>query len=298
MKRTARELLNAESITLKNYAMGEHRGACPQCASAKARANDDALAVKIDERGFTSNCHRCAWTSFGFYEEREARKPTPGHNSKRIISPAPTPPSGDERKLAVVMGILKETETTDNSAVENYLRSRAIAGPLPKCIRSHPRLWHSDLKSTFPAMVAPFRDIKSNTICGLHRTYLKVDGTGKITEGTARKMLGRSKGAVVKLTPDDQVEQGLAIAEGIETALTVMQAGYPVWATGAANGIAEFPVLAGIECLTIFADPDPVGMVAAQVCAQRWHDAGAEARILTPTTGAGHDWNDFARAAQ
>jgi putative DNA primase/helicase len=150
-----------------------------------------------------------------------------------------------------------------------------------------------------PAMVAIMVDIVSNEPCGVHRTALKPDGSGKadMPDGTSpKKMLGRAKGAVVKLSVDEVVHDGLGIAEGIEDALSVMCAGWrPVWAALTAGGIARFPVLDGIECLTIFGDADPTGLAAAQECQARWRAAGRECPIVLPPHGA-TDWNAW-RAA-
>ena len=57
-------------------------------------------------------------------------------------------------------------------------------------------------------------------------------------------------------TTTSQKDSG--IAEGIETALAVIgNFGFrPVWATLSASAMAAFPVLSGVECLTIFADND------------------------------------------
>jgi hypothetical protein len=108
-------------------------------------------------------------------------------------------------------------------------------------------------------------------------------------------MLGPSKNAVVKLTADVDVIDGLGIAEGIETALTLICADWrPVWACGSATTIERFLVLPGIESLTIFADADRAGMEAAQKCQARWNEAGLECRILA-SPDAGTDWNDMIR---
>lgn len=92
-------------------------------------------------------------------------------------------------------------------------------------------------------------------------------------------MLGAAKGGVVRLCGDDEVSAGLAIAEGIETALAAPFR--PVWACLSAGGMAAFPVLAGIEALTIFADNDAsgAGQRAANECAHRWHQRGIEVTI-------------------
>lgn len=99
---------------------------------------------------------------------------------------------------------------------------------------------------------------------------------------------------VIRLSPDVEVTGGLGLAEGIETALSVVQGfGWrPVWAAASAGAIARFPVLPSIEALTIFADPDGAGLRAAEECAGRWRAAGREARTVAPPAG---DWNDVHR---
>jgi hypothetical protein len=97
-------------------------------------------------------------------------------------------------------------------------------------------------------------------------------------------MLGRAAGAAIKLCPDDEVTLGLGLVEGIETGLAVISLGWrPIWAAGSAGGMAQFPVLSGIEELTIFADNDKngVGQRAAKQCAERWRDAGCLVTIRT-----------------
>ena len=128
-------------------------------------------------------------------------------------------------------------------------------------------------------------DPQTGEMTGIHRTALTPEGR-KID----RKMLGR--GGVVRLADDADVTTALGIAEGIETALSVIQSGWrPVWAGLSAGGIARLPVLAGIECLTIFADADDAGVDAAQKCAERWSAAGREARIVVAPE-ASTDWLD------
>ncbi len=152
-------------------------------------------------------------------------------------------------------------------------------------------------------------DIHTNKFRGVHRTALQLDGNGKaVIHGLpiAKKMLGSSRNACVKLCPDDDVAEGLGIAEGIETALAVIgNFGFrPVWATLSASAMAAFPVLSGVECLTVFADNDhprlhgnqyrQAGNSAAETCAIRWTKADRECVIWTPAE-IGSDFNDIAQ---
>jgi hypothetical protein len=148
-------------------------------------------------------------------------------------------------------------------------------------------------------MLGLMRDLITDEPKAIHRTALRVDGTCKADLprlGNAKKMLGPVKGAALKLTGDADVIDGLGIAEGIESALTVICADWrPVWACGSAGPIERFPILPGIRSLTIFADADRAGMAAAAACQARWVNAGLECRILAPPE-FGADWNDMVRA--
>lgn len=189
------------------------------------------------------------------------------------------------------------------TAAEVYLRTRGIffdAG-LPDALRFHPacpfRLDGGEIVR-LPAMLASIVDIDTNAFCGIHRTALTADGTGKANRqglSSPKKMLGRAAGACVKLTPDEDVSTGLYLAEGIETSLACLKMGFrPVWAALSASGIGTFPVLPGIEALTIFADNDhsKAGLVAARTCASSWSKAGREVTIIYPPR-PGTDFADW-----
>jgi hypothetical protein len=101
---------------------------------------------------------------------------------------------------------------------------------------------------------------------------------------------------VVRLSADEDVTTGLAIAEGIETALAAPFR--PIWACLSAGNLARLPVLAGIEALTIFADNDASGTGErdAFACAEQWHAAGKEVTIrMIDQVGA--DYADALREA-
>jgi hypothetical protein len=142
-------------------------------------------------------------------------------------------------------------------------------------------------------MLALMTDAATGEPCGVHRTFLTSDGHGKALGPMAAKMMAGRAG-MVRLVPDAEVTIGLGIAEGIETALSIMQ-GFdwrPVWAASSAGAIRSFPVLPGIEALTIFADLDCAGMEAAKACASRWFEAGRDVRIIAPPAQV-KDFNDL-----
>src|SRR5207302_10520980 len=132
-----------------------------------------------------------------------------------------------------------------------------------------------------PCMVALFRDIRTNEPKAIHRTALTPDG-----QKIDRMSLGPKGGGAIKLVPDEDVTEGLAIAEGIETALAGMALNFrPMWALGTAGELARFPVLSGIECLTILVDNDAsgTGQASALECSRRWTSMGREVFRVVPT---------------
>ena len=78
-------------------------------------------------------------------------------------------------------------------------------------------------------------------------------------------MYGPVGSAVIKLSADENVTHGLHLAEGLETALAAMQrhAWQPMWCTGSADALKGFPLLGGIECLTLASDHESPGLAAA-----------------------------------
>jgi hypothetical protein len=84
--------------------------------------------------------------------------------------------------------------------------------------------------------------------------------------------------------------EGLLICEGIETAIALSESHLrPIWALVGAGNMSVFPVLGGIEVLTIAADNDEPGQKAAAACAERWRAAGRTTVMITPAVG---DWAD------
>lgn len=197
--------------------------------------------------------------------------------------------------------IWSETEES-HPILKAYLDSRGLEGlePPAHALRFHPACpWGKGI--VVPAMIGLLRDLHTNEPCGIHRTALKPDGSGKaeFPDGTpTKKMLGRAKGAAIKLTRDEDVHEGLAIVEGVETGLSALSAGVqPVWALGSAGAIADFPVLAGIECLAIFCDFDDVGLTAARSCGARWVEARRPVIVARPQH-IKTDWNDVVRESR
>jgi putative DNA primase/helicase len=195
---------------------------------------------------------------------------------------------------ALALRLWNEAHDPRGTIVANYFASRSLT--LPDDVAGEVLRFHPALKYNGPfvgAMVALFRDIRTDEPCGIHRTFL--DSAGRKLD---RRMLGRAKHAAIKLDADENVALGLIIGEGLETCLAARLAGFrPVWALGTAGAIAAFPVLSGIEAITILGEVGDGGANyrAAQACAARWIESGQEAFIVEPLVGG--DLNDVWREA-
>jgi len=210
-------------------------------------------------------------------------------------SPAAAAPANEHFDLSLKLA--QESVCLAGTIGEEYLRFRGCQPPRGDALRFHPACPRGR-GERLPAMLAVMTDPVSNRFVGVHRTFLRPDGMGKIEHGTAKMMLGNA--GVIRLAPDDEITFGLGICEGIETGLALMQrAGWlAVWAAGSAGAILKFPILVGIDCLTIFPDTDDsgAGRKAAEACTNRWVEAGREVQTIWPPGGL--DWNDaLTRAA-
>jgi hypothetical protein len=223
-----------------------------------------------------------------------AEAPAPAHRAPpaRPVAPPEAPRDAEPaRTLDLARTIWREAVAPAGTLAGTYLASRGLALPDDAPLRFHPECPRG--AERWPAMVALMTDPATAEPVGVHRTFLAHDGQGKAPGPLPAKMMAGAAG-VIRLTPDAEVTAGLGLAEGIETAAAVLQrfGCRPVWAATSAGAIARFPVLPGIEALTIFADADAAGLAAARSCCARWAEAGREARILAPPAG---DWDDATR---
>jgi putative DNA primase/helicase len=107
----------------------------------------------------------------------------------------------------------------------------------------------------------------------------------------------RPAGGAIKISPHDEVHLGLLAGEGIETVLSASKELYfkPVWSLIDKGNLAKFPVLSGLECLTIAVDNDPGGdgQRAAMETVKRQTQGGLEVVTVKPTSAK--DFNDVIR---
>ncbi|WP_296818030.1 toprim domain-containing protein [Thiobacillus sp.] len=183
--------------------------------------------------------------------------------------------------------------------VMRYLAWRGLdLSTPPDNLRLHPALQYHDgdkFIGKFPAMVALVQ-APDGTGATLHRTYLK-EGRKAPVECPKKLMSGKPvTGAAIRLSG---VDEGVGIAEGIETALAAsIQFGIPVWSCVTAHGIETFEPPAGVKRITIFADNDAsfTGQKAAYTAAFRLVQRGFDVEVRVPPTVG--DWLDVLEGAR
>ncbi len=184
----------------------------------------------------------------------------------------------DNSGTAPALALWRASVDPRRTLAERYLSGRGL--DLGDDIAGAVLRWNAAIG----AMVALFHDIRTDEPRAVSRTFLDSEG-----RKLGRKFLGPVGGGAIKLDSDEGVLGGLHIGEGVETSMSARQLGLrPAWALGSKGAIRSFPIVNGIEALTILAEPDAAAEVEA--CAARWHAAGRE--VLINRAIGGKDLND------
>lgn len=194
----------------------------------------------------------------------------------------PGPDADEERRIRLAREIWDASLSVAGPA-EAYLRRRGLTN-FPPALRFHPALELGGRR--WPALVAAVTT-SDGVLCGIHRTFLRPDGTKADIE-RPKRALGRLVVGAVHLSA---AAPKLGIAEGIETALSAAQLfGLPVWAMVGTAGILRPALPREVVEVVIFADGDRPGCDAAERAALYLRESGRSARIAWAP--AGQDFND------
>ncbi len=259
---------------LDHFEAGNHRLPCPSCGRGPC---DKTLGLTVATDGQAVwHCFRCNLTGHRWPEQAARMSSGP-----KILLSSKASEMHDSLS-SWGRGLWSDCSSISGVA-RAYLAARCcVIPPADGDLR-----WHSALKHPTghvgPALVARITDAVTGEALSLHRTWINPNGT-KADVDPPRLLLGghRKQGGVIRLWPDEAITSGLAVAEGVETALCVAWAFQPVWSCVDAGNLAKLAVLPGIDALVIGADNDSAGLSAAEECARRWVTAGASVRVAVP----------------
>jgi hypothetical protein len=299
--------LLGRTVAWKSAGKGTERcGPCPICGGKDRFSINTAKGVW--------HCRGCAKggdvislarhvAGVGFIEALELLVGEPETKRRRLNcrAGATVPPETSRRREVLAteqaLEVWSGARESRGTIVDRHFESRELVGPdedmAARVLRYHLCCpWREKGVGPLlqvPAMVALRRSILTDEPISIHRTRLSIMG-----EKLGRQNLGPSRGTAIKLDDDADVSMGLVIGEGIETCLAAHQLGLrPTWALSDANGISAFPVLSGIEALTILAEDCPVNRKAIDACGERWTAAGRQVVVVRPRHGK--DVNDAIR---
>jgi putative DNA primase/helicase len=274
----------ARSLQLRRYAR-HWRGRCPSCAYP---GNTFSLRDRLGWLGvFCANgCTRkeigdAMRLAMGATWDSEFAAPK-DEDSRRARS--------QERALRLWRG----SEPVAGTPAARYLVARGVRHLAQSiALRYRGDCPHPE-RTRLPALVAAVTD-ESGAVVGVHRTFVRRDGSGKASVEPNKASIGPIWGGAIRLFP---VAEHLVIGEGIETAASAgVLLGLPAWAAISAGNLARGLVLPPEVCVvTIAADPDKAGRQAARVAWSRWTAAGRRVRVAVPD-GSG-DFNDVLRARE
>ena len=226
-----------------------YRGARRQVAGrcrcpAHADGNPSLKISDSDTRGIDVHCFAgCDWKDI----KNELRRQ--GLLAGQAIGPRKIVQAPIEEPKKVDWSLWHRAVPLPSTFGETYLIQHRKLKEIGKLTLDHALRYHP----VHRMVVALMTDPVTNEPTGIHRTLLNPEG-----KKIERKMLGRQ--GVIRITPDEDVTYGLGIAEGVEDAIAVALDWGPAWAATSAGAIERFPVLSGIDHLTIFADSDGPGL--------------------------------------
>jgi Toprim domain len=233
------------------------------------------------------NCARCG--EHGFARGQNAPPTDPAKLAMARTEAADRLRVTGARRLRLARWLWACRQPIDGSIAARYVRDvRCYSGPLPGTLGFLPGRGRHH-----PALIAAFglpQEIEPGVITlpppailGVHITRLKDDGSGKAGIEKDKIMIGHSQGSPIVIAAANDL-LGLAIAEGIENALSIHEAtGLGAWAAGSAS---RLPSLASVipayaDCVTIVVDDDPDGRRHATTLADLI-SVRTEVRLIIP----------------
>ena len=217
---------------------------CPLCGPDRRspiNVRRKTMRVWHEQPDFiTYNCERCK--TYGYCHDRKSSIRLDPARLRHLIKET------DDQQAAYMHERRRKArwlwdggQPIEGTIAEYYLRNRGITRPLPGTLRFRPARGQHP-----PCMLAAFGvpleripgilDVTGMMLHGVHITRLKPDGSkAPDSEGRTKLTIGPTMGLPIVLAPVNDLG-GLAVAEGVEDALSLYQAtGMGAWAAGCAN---------------------------------------------------------------
>lgn len=248
--------------------LGEHDVACPICGPDRREPRNRTRKVlhiwAVDHDFMTYSCARCDIHGAAHADGQGRRIDPEVMRRARALADARHKVAGAER-LQLARWLWRNRLAIPGTVVERYLcEARGCPGPYPATLGYLPA------RGQHPAaMIAAFGiplepepsmlSMPDDAVRGVQITCL-ADSGRKIPDDP-KLTIGRCIGQPIVLSPLNDA-LGLAIAEGVEDALSIHAAtGLGAWAAG---GASRLPSLAGTvpaytDCVTVVVDDDPAG---------------------------------------
>jgi Toprim domain len=279
------------------------RSVCPFCSAARSHGNQKkkVFAIRLKDPDFAIyNCAHCGES--GYLHSNNSRVVDLAEVKRRRAQADLKERNDKQRRTDTALRLWDERKPFFGSPAESYLRSTRAIGDwlsafarLDEVLGFHPACPFEDKR--LPCMLALVRNIRTDEPQAIHRTALT---PGPTPDRIDRLSLGPTAGGAIKLSPHDEVTNGLLIGEGIETAFSAaLRLKFrPVWSVISRSGLAKFPVLDGVQCLTVAVDNDDSGdgQRDAGILVERMVGAGIE--VITTQPNLAKDFNDLVRAAR
>lgn len=192
---------------------------------------------------------------------------------------------------AAARSIWRECRPIAGTQGEAYFRGRGITIPLPSTLRFSRGLKHGPSGLVLPCVVAAVCNFEREVV-GIWRIFLDPEEPLKADVQSNKMGLGRASGCAVRLSP---LTDTLAVAEGIETALSIAEVRpeWTVWSVLSAGGFRSLLVPPEVKRVAFCRDNDRASADASMSRAMELNEGGIEAVCITPGGRKGYDFNDL-----
>ena len=213
---------------------------------------------------------------------------------------APAVGARPSRDNSFALELWRQAVAIENTPAAGYLRRRGITADLPSSLRyamlKPPKdsgVAEANGRSLLPGMVALVTGPDGEPT-GVQRTFLTQDGRKAASQdGKVKFSLGLVRGGAIHLGP--ALAMGMALTEGVEDALSLLEMGAPsAWAAAGAGMLPSVELPPAVRSVVIGADGDMAGQHAAAKAVEAFARGGREVRVIYPGSGA-KDFNDELR---